>query len=71
MKLNRLKRTGRSFLAGDNVRFEPPPGAYSPHSAQARYAGMVGHVYAANEAQAFVWFTDRLLPVNPDYLSLA
>ncbi len=65
------KRTGRSFLAGDNVRFEPPLGAYSPHSAQARYAGMVGHVYAANEAQAFVWFTDRLLPVNPDYLSLA
>jgi len=31
---------------------------------------MVGHVYAANEAQAFVWFTDRLMPINPDYLVL-
>lgn len=70
MKLKRLKRTGRSFLAGDNVRFMPPPGAYSPHSEQAQYAGMTGHVYAANEFQAFVWFADRLIPINPDYLVL-
>lgn len=66
----RPARSKRTIRRGDNVRFIPALGAYSPHCAQAQYCGQTGNVYIANDSYAMVWFADRLVPINTAYLHL-
>lgn len=66
-------RPERMFLPGDLVRFEPPAGAYSPRSEQARVAGTPALVVAVwNDSQCAVAFGDgKAIVVDSSYLTRA
>lgn len=66
-------RPERLFRPGQTVRWNPPAGAYSPASAQSRYAGMTGSVISSrDDGYAVVMIgNDGAMLCNTAYLETA
>lgn len=63
-------RAERHFRTGDLVRWLPPDGAYSPHSAQARHARESGLVVSVDGDLIYITFGDGYpVACNAAYLS--